>query len=68
MERVVAPAAVALPIAKGQRLGEVRVYRDGRLIASSPLVASRAVPSPGFLGRVGWYAGETVDNVWDWIH
>ena len=68
VERVVAPAAVALPIAKGQRVGEVRVYRDGRLIASSPLVASRAVSSPGFLGRVGWYAGETVDNVWDRVH
>ena len=45
----------------------MRVYRDGRLIASSPLVASRAVGAPGFLGRVGWYAGETVDNVFDWV-
>jgi D-alanyl-D-alanine carboxypeptidase (penicillin-binding protein 5/6) len=68
VERVVAPAAVALPLAKGQRVGEVRVYRDGRLIASSPLVASRAVSSPGLLGRVGWYAGETADNVWGWVH
>jgi D-alanyl-D-alanine carboxypeptidase (penicillin-binding protein 5/6) len=68
VERVVAPAALALPISKGQRVGEVRVYRDGRLIASSPLVASRAVAAPGVLDRVGWYAGETVENVWDWIH
>ena len=45
----------------------MRVYREGRLIASSPLVASRAVAAPGFLGRVGWYAGETVDNVFDWV-
>jgi D-alanyl-D-alanine carboxypeptidase (penicillin-binding protein 5/6) len=66
-EEVVSPSAVPLPVAKGQRLGSVRVYREGRLIASSPLVASRAVTAPSFLGRVGWYAGETVDNVWGWV-
>jgi hypothetical protein len=64
---VVGPSAVSLPVAKGQRLGSVSVYRDGRLIASSPLVASRAVTAPSFLGRVGWYAGETVENVWSWV-
>jgi D-alanyl-D-alanine carboxypeptidase (penicillin-binding protein 5/6) len=68
VERVVAPAAVSLPLAKGRRVGEVRVFRDGRLIASSPLVASRAVSSPGLLGRAGWYAGQTADNVWSWVH
>jgi serine-type D-Ala-D-Ala carboxypeptidase (penicillin-binding protein 5/6) len=67
VEKVVAPAVVSLPVRKGQRLGQVRVYRDGRLIASSPLVASRGVSSPGALGRVGWYAGETIDTVWSWL-
>jgi D-alanyl-D-alanine carboxypeptidase (penicillin-binding protein 5/6) len=66
-EEVVVPGAVELPVARGQRLGRVRVYREGRLIASSPLVASRAVTAPGLLGRAGWYAGETVENVWDWM-
>ncbi len=66
-EEVVSPATVSLPVAKGQRLGSVRVYREGRLIASSPLVASRAVTAPSFLGRVGWHAGETIENVWGWI-
>ena len=66
-EEVVAPTKIGLPIAKGQRMGQVRVYREGRLIASSPLVASRAVTAPGLFGRVGWYAGETVENVWDWV-
>ena len=66
-QEVVSPRAVSLPVAKGQRLGSVRVYREGRLIASSPLVASRAVTAPGLLGRVGWYAGETVENVWGWV-
>ncbi|HEU0305051.1 MAG TPA: D-alanyl-D-alanine carboxypeptidase family protein [Gaiellaceae bacterium] len=67
VEEVVAPTAVELPVARGERLGTVRVYRQGRLIASSPLVASRAVGAPGLLGKVGWYAGETVENVWDWV-
>jgi serine-type D-Ala-D-Ala carboxypeptidase (penicillin-binding protein 5/6) len=67
VEKVVAPSVVALPIVKGQRLGEVRVYLNGRLIASSPLVASRGVSAPGVLGRVRWYAGETVDTVWSWM-
>jgi len=43
------------------------VYRGGRLIASSPLVASESIARPGFLGRAGWYAGETVDNIWGWV-
>ena len=46
-QEVVSPRTVSLPVAKGQRLGSVRVYREGRLIASSPLVASRAVTAPG---------------------
>ncbi len=65
--RVVAPRTVGLPVSRGQRLGAVRVYRGGRLIASSPLVASRSIAKPGFLGRAGWYAGETIDNVQGWL-
>jgi D-alanyl-D-alanine carboxypeptidase (penicillin-binding protein 5/6) len=68
VEKVVVASSVSLPVSKGQRLGTVRVYRGRRLLASSPLVASRAVSSPGLLGRVGWYAGQTADNVWGWIH
>jgi hypothetical protein len=66
-QEVVSPRTVSLPVAKGQRLGSVRVYREGRLIASSPLVASRAIAAPSLLDRVGWYAGETVENVWGWV-
>jgi serine-type D-Ala-D-Ala carboxypeptidase (penicillin-binding protein 5/6) len=67
VEEVVAPRTLTLPVRKGASLGRVRVYREGRLIASSPLVASRAVAAPGLFERVGWYAGETVDNVWDFV-
>jgi D-alanyl-D-alanine carboxypeptidase (penicillin-binding protein 5/6) len=67
VERVVAPANLPLPVRAGDRLGEVRVYADGKLLASSPLVAARTVERPGLVGRVGWYAEETLDNVWGWI-
>lgn len=62
-ERVVAPAAVALPVRRGQRLGEVHVYDRGKLVASSPLVASRSVELPGTAGKVGWYAKRTLHHL-----
>ena len=35
IERVVAPSVVQLPVVRGQRLGEVRVYDGSRLVAAS---------------------------------
>jgi D-alanyl-D-alanine carboxypeptidase (penicillin-binding protein 5/6) len=67
LERVVAPAAVSLPVARGQKLGEVRVYGRGRLIAREPLVAARAIERPGLLGRVRWYATRTFETAWSWV-
>ena len=67
VERVVAPGAVSLPVTQGERLGEVRVYSRGKMIASAPLVAARSISRPGFFGRVGWYAGRTVHHVWGWF-
>ena len=48
---------------KGQRLGEVQVLDRGTVIARSPLVAANAVERPGRLGRVGFYAGRTLDHL-----
>lgn len=67
VEKVVAPRSVSLPVRKGQRLGTVSVYRDGRMIATSPLVAARDVPGPSFLDRVSWYGEETAGTVWGWL-
>jgi serine-type D-Ala-D-Ala carboxypeptidase (penicillin-binding protein 5/6) len=67
VERVTAPAAVKLPIAAGQRLGEVRVYAGERLVAAAPLVAARSIPRPGLTGRVGWYLRRAAHNMWGWI-
>ena len=63
LERVVAPVEVALPVTKGQRLGEVQILDRGAVIARSPLVAATAVERPGALGRVGFYAGRTLDHL-----
>jgi D-alanyl-D-alanine carboxypeptidase (penicillin-binding protein 5/6) len=67
VERVVAPAAVPLPVRAGQRLGEVQVSRNGRVIARRPLVAARSVDRPGVGGRVAWYAKRTARHVAGWI-
>ena len=66
VERVVAPVGVELPVHTGQKLGEVRVYERQRLIARSPLVASRSISKPGALHRAGWFAGRAAHNMWGW--
>ena len=63
VERVVAPTSIVLPVRKGQRVGEVRVYDRGKLVASSPLVASRSVELPGRVDKVGWYAKRTLHHL-----
>lgn len=67
VERVVAPAALALPIERGQRVGEVRVYSGRRLVARQPLIASRSVAEPSFGGRLGFYAGRTFSHIGGWF-
>jgi D-alanyl-D-alanine carboxypeptidase (penicillin-binding protein 5/6) len=67
VERVVAPSALSLPVVRGQRVGEVRVFSGKRLVARRALVAQRSVSRPGFGGRLGFYAGRTFDHVGDWF-
>jgi serine-type D-Ala-D-Ala carboxypeptidase (penicillin-binding protein 5/6) len=63
VQRVIAPVEAALPVRKGQPLGEVQVLDRGKLIARSPLVAANAVSKPGAVGRIGFYAGRTLDHL-----
>jgi D-alanyl-D-alanine carboxypeptidase (penicillin-binding protein 5/6) len=65
VERIVAPTALALPVAKGQSVGRVEVYDGDRLVASSNLVTAHAVADAGFLAKVRWYASRTVRNAWE---
>ena len=48
------PTSLVAPIAKGQKLGTVKVMLDGKLIAQSPLVAIEAVEEGGFFKRL-WH-------------
>jgi D-alanyl-D-alanine carboxypeptidase len=66
-ETVVAPRGVQLPVRKGQRLGEVRVYERRRLVARSPLVAVRSIDEPSMLDRAAWHAGEAAHEMWSWV-
>ena len=63
VERVVLPMEAELPVRKGQRLGEVQVLDRGRVIARSALVAADTIERPGRLGRMGFYAGRTLDHL-----
>jgi len=67
VERVVAPASLKLPVVRGQRVGEVRVFSGKRLVARQALVAQRSVARPGFGGRLGFYAGRTLDHIGSWF-
>jgi D-alanyl-D-alanine carboxypeptidase (penicillin-binding protein 5/6) len=63
VERVVAPVEAALPVRRGQPLGEVQVLDGGKVIARSPLVAANSVERPGRTGRVRFYFGRTIDHL-----
>jgi hypothetical protein len=58
---------VSLPVRKGEALGRVSVYDRNKLVAQAPLVADRTIGTPGTLGRIGWYAGRTLDHIWGWV-
>ena len=63
VEEVIAPDEVALPVVRGQRLGEVLVFERGRIVASSPLVAADSIRKPDAFGRVRWYATRTLHRL-----
>jgi D-alanyl-D-alanine carboxypeptidase (penicillin-binding protein 5/6) len=67
LERVIAPAALELPVRRGARVGELRVYSGRRLVARSPLVVGRSVSKPGFGGKLGFYAGRTLRHIGGWF-
>jgi D-alanyl-D-alanine carboxypeptidase (penicillin-binding protein 5/6) len=67
VERVVAPGALGLPVAQGQRVGEVLVYSGRRLVARQPLIADRDVARPSFAGRLRFYTGRTFSHIGEWL-
>jgi len=67
VRRLVYRDTANLPVSKGQSLGQVRIYQEGRLLGVVPLVAARSVPRPGLAGRAKWYAGRTLHHVAGWF-
>lgn len=63
LERVVAVATTSLPVRRGQRLGEVRVFDGRRRVATVPLVAARAVPEPSLAAKAGWATRRAVHDL-----
>ena len=63
VRRLVAVDAAALPVSRGQTLGQVGIYQRNRLVGAVPLVAARSVARPGMAGRVGWYARRTLHHM-----
>jgi len=67
VERVIAPAAIALPVRRGQALGRIEVWSGEELLGSRSLYAARSVSRPGVAGRLRWYATRTVHDLWGLI-
>lgn len=67
VEKLVMPRRLALPVKRGQHVGEVRVYSGGKFLGARELVATRSVGKPGFLGKVGWYGKQTIHNLLGWL-
>ena len=53
------PKTLVAPIAKGQKIGTVKVMLDGKVVSQRPLVAINAVDQGGFFKRL-W------DEFWMW--
>jgi D-alanyl-D-alanine carboxypeptidase (penicillin-binding protein 5/6) len=67
VERVVAVGTAALPVRKGQRLGEVRVFDGRRRIATVPLVAARTVAAPGLADTTWWTTRRAVHHLFGFV-
>jgi serine-type D-Ala-D-Ala carboxypeptidase (penicillin-binding protein 5/6) len=67
VERVIAPATLGLPVVRGRRVGEIRVYSGRRLLARWPLVTGSSAAKPSFGGKVGFYAGRTLRHIGGWF-
>jgi serine-type D-Ala-D-Ala carboxypeptidase (penicillin-binding protein 5/6) len=67
VERIVTDGRTSLPVQAGETLGHLTITQDGRVVATSPLVARESESQPGVFGRVGWYLGETAHKLWSWL-
>lgn len=67
VERVVSPVTLDLPVARGERVGEIVVYDGNRVVARRPLVSTLGISEPSFATRARWYAGHALDEAGDML-
>jgi D-alanyl-D-alanine carboxypeptidase (penicillin-binding protein 5/6) len=67
VERLVLPRTLSRPVERGERVGMVRVYSDGKLLGTRRLVATRSASKPDLMGKLDWYGGRTLHNLFGWI-
>jgi D-alanyl-D-alanine carboxypeptidase (penicillin-binding protein 5/6) len=65
-EELVIPRTLRRPVKEGQRVGEVRVRSNGKLLGKRPLVAMRSVARPSLFGKADWYGGQALHELFDW--
>lgn len=53
------PAYIDAPVVRGQKLGEMRVYREGNLVKEVNLIAAADVPRAGLMKEILKMIGET---------
>jgi hypothetical protein len=66
LEKLVLPRTLSLPVKKGQNVGALRIYSNGKLLGERKLVALRAVGRPGPGGKIRWYGRQTVHELFGW--
>ncbi|MEO8290156.1 MAG: D-alanyl-D-alanine carboxypeptidase family protein [Gaiellaceae bacterium] len=67
VQRVFSPSTLDLPVRRGQRVGEIRVYDGDEMVARRALVATVAVDDPSVQRRARWYAGRALDEATDML-
>jgi D-alanyl-D-alanine carboxypeptidase (penicillin-binding protein 5/6) len=66
-QRVVLTSQAALPVRRGDVLGELAVYDRGRLLGRTQLVAAEDREKPNALDRLGWYGSRAVSHMGGWF-
>jgi serine-type D-Ala-D-Ala carboxypeptidase (penicillin-binding protein 5/6) len=66
-QRVVLTSQAALPVRRGDVLGELAVYDRGRLLGRTQLVSTEDREKPNALDRVGWYGSRAVSHIGGWF-
>jgi D-alanyl-D-alanine carboxypeptidase (penicillin-binding protein 5/6) len=66
-QRVVLTSQAALPVRRGDVMGELAAYDRGRLLGRTQLVAAEDREKPDALDRVGWYGSRAVDHIGGWF-